>query len=147
MADIKISELPVQTPAGTESVPLAIGTNGNGRAQVRDIAQFGYQTIALVTGTAITLSISDIGKWLRFTSSSLVTLTVPTTALAALPIGTTLNGIQAGSGKVSIVGSSGVTINKPATHNTSTRTQFSTFMLIKVADAEWDLIGDLESVA
>lgn len=146
MADVAISGLPEITPTGTESLPMSEGVTQTGRSAVREVVKLGYQTITLITGIAVTLTLLDRGKWMRFTSSTAVTLTVPTNADVAFAIGETVNGIQSGSGKLTIVGASGVTINKPSTHTLSLRGQHSAFTLIKVADNTWDLVGDLEAV-
>lgn len=145
MPDKKITDLTaVSSLAGTEAFPLVQGA-ATKKAVTKDVAKLGYQDIVTDATTARTLSLVDIGAWLRFTSASAVALTIPTNASVAFPIGTTLNGIQAGAGQITI-GGAGVTINKPSDYNAKTRRQYAPWCLVKVATDTWDLIGDLEAV-
>lgn len=145
MADVKISALTSASQlAGTESLPV-VQSSATKQATVKDIAKFGYQDIITDATAARTLSLADIGAWLRFTSASAVALTIPTNATVAFPIGTTLNGVQAGAGQITI-GGAGVTINKPSDYNAKTRRQYAPWCLVKVDTDTWDLIGDLEAV-
>lgn len=142
MADTKVSALTAAGALdGTEVVP-AVQSAVTKKVIVKDIAKFGYQDILTDATTAKTLALTDIGSWIRFTSASAVTLTVPTNATVAFPIGTTINGVQAAAGQVSFAGTP--TLNKPTDYNAKTRAKGAAFCLIKVATDTWDLIGDLE---
>lgn len=92
--------------------------------------------------TSFTLALTDQYKYIRVSDTVSITVTVPTNETVAFPVGSYLSIIQAGAGQVSVVGSSGVTINTPDTLNT--RGQFSTITLTKVGTDEWDIKGDLE---
>ena len=75
-----------------------------------------------------------------------ITLTVPTNASAAFPIGTSFDivrmGASAGSaGAVTIAGASGVTVN--ATPGLKLRAQYSSATLLKRGTDSWLLLGDL----
>ena len=146
MPDKKISDLLAASALdGTEIFPLVQGA-ATKKASAKEVAKLGYQDIITETGTAKTLAISDIGAWIRFTATGGVTCTVPSNATVPFPIGTTLNGIQAGSGQVTFVASGGVTVNKPADYNAKTRLQSAPWCLVKVAADVWDLLGDLELI-
>ena len=145
MPDKKISELTASAALdGGEVFPLVQGA-ATRKGTVRDVSKFGYQDIVTEASGARTLSIADIGAYVRYTNLAASALTVPTNATVAFLIGTTFNGIQAAAGKVSIAGASGVTINIPTDYKAITRAQFAPFCLIKVAADTWDLIGDLEA--
>ena len=64
-------------------------------------------SIVNVSNTTYTLSASDNGRILDFTSNSNITLTVPNT----LPVGFQVSITQAGTGQVVFVASGGMTIN------------------------------------
>jgi len=143
MADVKISALTASAAAvaGTEVVP-AVQSGVTKKMPIKDIAKVGYQDILTESGTTKSLVLTDLGAWIRFTSATAVTLTVPTNASVAFPIGTTLNGLQAAAGQITVAGTP--TVNKPTGYNAKTRAQGSAWSLIKVATDTWDLVGDLE---
>lgn len=144
MADKKISELTVANAVdGTEIFPV-VQAAATKKATIKDVVKFGYQDIITDATTARTLSFADRGCLLRFTSESAVTVTVPLNSSVAFLVGETINGIQASTGQVAIVGAGGVTINKPTDYNAKTRAQGAPWCLIKVAADVWDLIGDME---
>lgn len=64
-------------------------------------------TVKTQSGTAYTLSAVDNGRVLDFTSSTAVSLTVPST----LPVGFQVSITQAGAGQVTFVAGTGMTIN------------------------------------
>lgn len=93
---------------------------------------------------AYTLVLADSGKYIRMTSATAVNLTVPTNAAVAFPVGTVIQIRAAGAGQITVVASSGVTINTAET--LLLRKQGSSAALVKVATDAWDLTGDLETV-
>ena len=90
-----------------------------------------------------TLVIADAGKQVEVSSASGVTLTVPTNAVAAFPIGTTIIIVQTGAGQITVAGSAGVTVN--ATPGLKLYGQWSTALLLKRATDTWLLSGDLSA--
>lgn len=93
------------------------------------------------TGTSYTFVLADSGKYCRFTNSSAVSVTIPTNAAVALPVGTQIDVVQGGTGKVTF-GGSGVTINS-LNGNKSLVGRYAGATLIKRATDEWDLVGSL----
>lgn len=89
-----------------------------------------------------TLILTNRGKLIKFNVSTAKTLTVPTNASVAFPLGTQIIISQEGTGQVIVAGASGVTINS-ADGNLKSRVQFSTLTLIKEATNTWLLVGDL----
>ena len=90
------------------------------------------------TGSA-TLSLTDADKIVEVSGAA--TITVPTDAAAAFPVGTTINITQTGTGTVTVVGDSGVTVN--STPSNTLRDQWSSAVLIKRAANTWLLSGDM----
>ena len=129
--------------AGDEVLPIVQST-ATKKVKARDVSKIGYQDIQTVSAATKTLALTDRGSWMRFTVAN--TLTVPTNSSVAFVVGEMLNGIQAGTGQVTIAAASGVTINKPPTNNAKTKGQGAAFKLVKVASDTWDLVGDLEVI-
>ena len=71
------------------------------------------------------------------------TVTIPTEATVAFPVGTKISVIQYGLGKTQIIASAGVSIN--STPGAFLRDRYSSCTLIKRATNEWYLIGDLSA--
>lgn len=94
------------------------------------------------TGTAYTLALGDFSAAVECNNASAITVTVPTNATVAFPIGTVIEILQVGNGQITISPASGVTINCAST-NLKTRTQYSILTLRKRSTDSWILGGDL----
>ena len=105
---------------------------------VNDIAfgQFNAQT-----GTTYTLALTDVAKVVSLTNASPITLTIPTNAVTAFPVGTQILLYQGGAGQVTI-GGAGVTIRSQGTKLKMTG-QYAIAGLLKVATDEWVAFGNL----
>jgi hypothetical protein len=93
------------------------------------------------SGTTYTLVLGDAGKIVEVGNASAITVTVPTNAGVAYPIGTQITLLQTGTGQITVSGPSGGTLN--ATPGTKLRAQWSSATLLKRATDTWVLIGDL----
>lgn len=91
-----------------------------------------------------TLVLSDQSKLIEYNSGAKGTITVPTNASVAFPIGTYIVILQTNSGQVEVVGASGVTVN--STPGNTTRTNWSMATLIKRGTDSWVLAGDLTTI-
>lgn len=100
------------------------------------------RTISTQSGTSHTFASSEVGDYFRFTSSSAISATVPSNTSDPIPVGAQFDGVRAGTGKLTFVEGSGVTINSPS-GNLSVGDQWVGWTLIKVGTDEWDLIGTL----
>jgi hypothetical protein len=96
------------------------------------------------TGTTYTLAVNDSGQLVTLTNASAITLTVPTNASVPFAIGTQITITRAGSGSVTVVGDTGVTVNS-ADGYLKLRTQWSSGTLIKTNTNSWILIGDISA--
>lgn len=94
------------------------------------------------TGTTYTLAAGDAGELVTLANASAITLTVPTNASVPFAIGTQITIARAGSGTLTVVGDTGVTVNS-AEGNSKLRVQWSAATLIKTNTNSWILIGDL----
>ena len=91
-------------------------------------------------GAGYTLVLGDKGKLVEMSGGG--TLTVPTNASVAFPVGSQINILQTGASQVT-VGGAGVTIN--ATPGLKLRAQWSSATLIKRGTDTWTLVGDLSA--
>lgn len=88
-------------------------------------------------------SLSERDNLVEVNSSSAVTVTIPTNASVAYPVGTSIDILQTGSGQVTIAGAAGVTVN--STPGLKLRTQWSSATLFKRAENTWVVFGDLSA--
>lgn len=93
------------------------------------------------TGTSYALTLTDHGKFITMSNAAASTLTVPTNATVAFPVGTIIEGAQLGAGQVTITPAGGVTIN--AVPGLKVEAQYGTFGLIKTATDTWLAFGRL----
>lgn len=96
------------------------------------------------TGTTYTLAAGDAGELITFTNASAITLTVPTNASVPFAIGAQITITRAGSGSLTVVGDTGVTVNS-ADGFLKLRTQWSSGTIIKLNTNSWILIGDISA--
>lgn len=82
----------------------------------------------------------DVGAYIRFTSSSTASYTIPSNAASALPVGAEIHVRRAAAGDLNITAASGVSLNAPS-GGTLTMTDRMTVTIKKVAADEWDVLG------
>ena len=105
---------------------------------VNDIA---FGVFNAQTGTTYTLALTDVAKVVSLTNGSAITLTIPTNATTAFPIGTQILLYQGGAGQVTI-GGAGVTIRSEGAKLKITG-QYGVAGLLKIATDEWVAFGNL----
>ena len=131
MSTLNVDTLSPVTPGGpvniTGAPPTFLGTTSG----------FGYAQIKPISGTSYTIDPTDVGKVLRTTSASPVTII----ANSGLPTWGIIGIRQAGAGTVSVTAGSGVTITSPASLNSSGPN--SSLALHIVSSTVYDLTGDL----
>lgn len=87
-------------------------------------------------------ALDDAGKTITFDSSSATTVTIPPNSSKAFPLGTRFDVLRMGTGAVTFVQGSGVTIlSKNSNKNIASRWSGAT--IIKTDTNTWVLIGDL----
>lgn len=127
------------TPAAATFTTLA--ATGNTTLEGTAVAKQGMP-IVIEAGTTKTFALTDIGAYVRTTSGSAVTITVPANSSVAFPTGTEIVVFQAGAGQVTFAAAGGVTINSKDS-NLKITGQYSSATLKKIATDEWDMLGDL----
>lgn len=120
-------------PAGPQGVQ---GEKGDPGAPLGAVTQ--------QAGTTYTLALTDAEDMVEFTSSSAVTVTIPTNASVAFDVGSVIHIAQDGTGAVAIQGDGGVTVKKSSAVNATLAGQHSVATVAKVATDTWRLFGDLE---
>lgn len=97
-------------------------------------------------GTTYTLALSDadFGVMVTLNNSGAITLTVPTAASVAFPVGATINLVQIGAGQVTVVGDTGVTVSSQG-GKTKTNGQYAVASLVKLTTDGWLLFGNVAS--
>ena len=99
-------------------------------------------TVATSAQTAsYTLVLADASKVVEVSNAGATTLTIPTNASVAFPVGTQILVAQTGAGQVTIAGAAGVTVN--GTPGLKLRTQWSVATLVKRAENTWLVAGDV----
>ena len=102
----------------------------------------GYRYTGINARTSgYTPTAADEGRLVTLSSSSAVTVTLPTDASEAIPVGGSIDFAAIGTGMVTFAGASGVTVN--GTPSLVTRAQWSMVTAIKRAANTWLLVGDL----
>jgi hypothetical protein len=91
--------------------------------------------------TTVTLDITQAGKLIRCTSGSAMSVIIPSNAAEAFDIGQRVDILQYGDGQVTIAPDTGVTLRSTPTNKL--RAQYSTATIIKIAENEWVLAGDV----
>jgi len=99
--------------------------------------------ISQKTASYTLAALTERDSMIEMNSASATTLTVPTNATVAYPVGTSLDILRVGAGAVDVAAASGVTIN--ATPGLKLRAQWSSATLIKRATDTWVLVGDLSA--
>jgi uncharacterized protein YdeI (BOF family) len=99
-----------------------------------------YSTVRTQSGTTYTLVLGDAGDYIQTTSTTAVTITVPTQASVTWAADTEIYFEQNNTGQITFVGASGVTINSSETLKTFAR--YSVVALKRVAENVWTLTGE-----
>lgn len=111
------------------------------QVNARDVAKIGV--VETYDGTSYTIRPRNVGTLILTTSSSAVAIVVPTGTYAS---GARISVAQMGTGQVSFVALSGVTIRTPETLNLAKQYAAATLIKTDVTD-EWLLAGYLEAAA
>ena len=89
-----------------------------------------------------TLALADANSVVEMNSNSGTNVTIPPNSSVAFPVGTTVEVVQLGTGTVTLVAGSGVTLRTP-TGTLTLRARYSTAGLRKRGSDEWLITGDL----
>ena len=112
---------------------------------VQDIADIGVAATpapTVHTGTTYTLALADNHRLVECANAAAITVTTPTNASVAFPLGSRIEIAQTGAGQITVSGA-GITLRLPAGKAAKTRLQYSIIVLTKRGADEWILSGDL----
>lgn len=133
------ADVTISGPSNGEVLTYNAGTWGNAPASLSI-------TLKTVSGATYTFATADNGYYIRFTNNGgTVACTIPLHSSDPMPVGTSINMIQAGTSTVEIDGPAGsptVLINS-ASGLTDIRGQYGVVTILKVDDDEWDIMGDV----
>jgi hypothetical protein len=104
---------------------------------ISDSYRLTPQGVNTQSGTAYTLVSTDNGRVIAFTSSSAVTLTVP----SGLGSGFSCSVVQYGTGQVTVSAGTGATLRLRSSAN-KTAGQYAIASMLSVVDNEYILAGD-----
>lgn len=124
--------MPSGFPAVTGDILTAAGYNG--------LVTFGFND---QTGTTYTPVLADQYQvMITRSNASASTLTIPTNASVAFPVGTVITVLNKGAGTVTISGAGGVTVlSAGATAASPTLAQYKSCALIQTAANAWYVVG------
>lgn len=118
-------------------------TGAGGSGTVSDVMLFDPAPIPNAqVGTTYTFALTDANGLVTFANAAPVAVTIPLNATVPFPVGTRIDCVQDGAGKVTFAGEAGVTINS-LSGNKSISDQYVGVTLIKEATDEWYLVGSL----
>ena len=127
-----------------DELAAALGDDANFAASVTTNLGLKVDSLTPISQKTASYTLSSLTErddLIEMGSSSAITLTIPTNATVAYPVGTSLDILQTGAGQVTIAGAAGVTVN--ATPGLKLRTQWSSATLFKRAENTWVVYGDL----
>lgn len=116
-------------------------TTGHADTDHEDIAKLVNNAVTTVAGTTYTLLASDFGRWVKTTSSSATSVTVPSGLFVGGATGCTpINFFQAGTGQLTLVAGSGMTLRTAG--SLVARAQWSVLSLLVLSSSEGLVYGD-----
>lgn len=103
------------------------------------------RSVVGLAGAAQQTETAHVENILEISNATAVTYLVRADVTLDLPIGTAIEVVQSGAGKVSFAAAAGVTIKKPAVFNAATLGQEAIAVLVKISANTWRLGGMLEA--
>lgn len=130
-----------QTPA---QEPVRAQVNGNvGSLDVAARADHVHPASRLLTVQVdtYTLVLADGGTFVQLNKGTAFTVTIPTNAAVAFPVGSWVEAQQYGAGQITFAGAGGVTLRASGA-KVKTAAQYAVVRLTKIGADEWVLSGD-----
>ena len=118
-------------------------TAANVNSITEGVNDLAFGVLNAQTGTSYTLALTDVAKVVTLSNAAAITLTVPTNATVAFPIGTQILLYQGGAGNVTISGA-GVTLRSDGS-KLKLNAQYAVAGLLKLATDEWVAFGNLKA--
>ena len=105
------------------------------------------RTINAQTGVAFTPALTDEGDVITMDNAAANTLTIPTNAAVAFPVGTQLDVAQLGAGTTTVSADIGVNLNDVSAGKGDLSAQYASVTLLKLATDSWLMTGNHTAVA
>lgn len=99
------------------------------------------------TGTAYTLALTDASDVVEVNNAGANTVTIPTNAAVAFPVGTIIGVTQLGAGATTVTGDTGVTVNGVSAGGAAIDAQYKGVSIYKRATDTWVMQGAHGTVA
>jgi hypothetical protein len=104
--------------------------------------EIGYRNMPQVSAGNVTLALADNGKHYYSTSGAPTTITVPTNANVAFPVGSVITVVNQGTGNITVdKGDANVYLGGNATSASRTITTYGVATLLKVDTDSWFING------
>lgn len=126
----------------TNNATITVGTTALVFAPATVSSTYTPPAVTSQSGTSYTAVLADANGFVRFTSGSSVTFTIPPNSSVAFPVGTEIHFSQSGAGSVTVAPGASVTINSRAADLTLAG-QYAVAFVKKVATDTWIMNGDL----
>jgi hypothetical protein len=139
---VKVSEGTVAADQEWQCTTNATITVGSTALVWSTVATYTPPAVSSQSGTSYTAALADANTFVRFTSGSSVTFTIPPNSSVAFPVNTEIHFSQSGAGAVSVAAGAGVTINSRASDLTLAG-QYAVAFVKQVATDTWIMNGDL----
>jgi hypothetical protein len=144
----------IDNSAVDQSLLAGVGIDWNTQTEQFDIdstvatkSYVGHSINTITKTSAFTLDLQDANKTILLSTSSSMTLTIPSNSSVAIPIGYQFHFIEIGSGRTTFSPASGVTVGSKNSQLFLDGT-YSKGTLVKIATDSWVLYGDVyEGVA
>lgn len=130
------------TAGGPQGVRVTTAGTGGTTAVLEEFGGIVPPAVQTTGSTAYTAALANANSYIRFTGATAVAFTIPPNSSVAFPIGTEINGIQAGAGIITVTAGAGVTLNAFGGIKT-TAGQWASFTAKNVATDTWDVVGKL----
>lgn len=131
--------------SGVASISSGVIVNADiNAAAAIEIGKIADVTIDTKTAN-YTLVLTDKNKFIEMNLAGANTVSVPTNASVAFPIGSQIHITQYGAGKTQVVAVTPGTTSIRSTPGSYLRAQYSSATLVKRATDEWYLVGDLSA--
>lgn len=138
----QISGLQTALDAKVETVTAGSGISVSRTGATVTVEGVGSAVVD-ITGASATLGLAHANRFIRCNHTAAQTITIPPQASVAWPDNVQIEGAQWGAGAVTFVAGSGVTLRKSVDITATTKNQYSTFGLKRVATNEWLLFGKM----
>ena len=100
---------------------------------------------AVTTSTSYSITSSDLYKRIEFNSASPITVTIPADITLNLPVGSSIELLQANAGKITVQGESVSVLIYGPDNQFKSRVQWSSIFIEKRAANSWLVTGDTEA--